>query len=304
MNSVCFSPFIWGNPVAEKKRYEKKYFSRISLGDDFFKKKNYDLAQIEYQRELKYSDLNKNKRERVQSKLALSFLYQGQFAEALEATQSITKGDVSFQKLYLGMFAALKLGWLPLAQRKEREILALPMVTPLQKEQTLLLGGSVYIEKRNYNRVHNFYGQLQKKSKDKGIRQKSGQLLSALQRYEKKPKKNPWLSASLSTILPGSGYFYSSHYADGIMAFFFNVAFLGSALVLYDLENTAGRPHYASIGMGLVGLNFYVANIGGSMQSARRYNHFQTRVFHQEIRDSFFNTSSIEKTIEKTIKIP
>ena len=261
------------------------------LGDHYYRKENYAFAQIEYERSLASPRRKQKQKSLLKTKLALSLLRQEKFIESTELLE--VGGD--FSQLYLSMFSALRLGWLSLALRQQGRILASPKISAQEKEEALLLGGTVYLERGEYEKTRRFYSDLQKKSKHKDVRYRSGRLLSDLESYESQPQKKAWLAGTFSAILPGSGQFYAKHYTDGLIAFFFNVTFLGSALLLYDLENKTEKDHYASAAMGLIGLNFYLANVIGGTQSARRYNNFQERKFHQEVRNSFFNIDRVEK---------
>ncbi len=262
------------------------------LGDYYYLKKDYQLAQIEYERALQFSSHKKSLQNDIHTKLSLSLLYQGKFLES----KKLLKGRREFSHLYLSMFSALREGQISYALRQQGRILASPEISMKKKDEALLLGGSIYLEEGNYQETHAFYKKLQRKTQDRELRKKTGYLLSALQRYEEQPRKSSALAGVFSTLLPGSGQIYAEHYTDGLIAFCFNAVLIGSALVLYDLESSAGRAHYASIGVGLIGLQFYIANIGGAIQSAQRYNNFKERQFHQEIRDSFFNVDYVQKT--------
>lgn len=265
--------------------------SSYFLGDLYYHKENYALAQIEYERALRFTKQRQRENSPLKKKLALSLLRQEKF---IEATELLEKGE-DFGQLYLSMFSALRLGWLSFALRQQGRILASPKISAQEKEETLLLGGSVYLENGEHEKAHRFYSDLQKKSKSKDVRYRSGRLLSDLEGYESQAKKKGWLAGALSAVLPGGGQFYTEHYADGLLAFFFNVTFLGSAVLLYDLESRTGEEHYASLTMGFIGFNFYLTNVRGAVQSAGRYNNFQKRKFHQEVRNSFFNIDRIEK---------
>lgn len=261
------------------------------LGDYYYHKQDYALAQIEYERALKHFKGKKKRKSFLKSKLALSFFHQEKFIEGTE----LLEGGESFSELYLSMFSSLRLGWISLALRQQGRILSSPKISAMQKEEALLLGGTAHIENREYNKLQKFYSDLQRRSRNKDIRKKSAFLLSSLKIYEARPKKSPLLGGALSALLPGSGQFYAKHYTDAFLAFFFNLTFLGSAFLLYNMENETGRAHYASGTMALIGFNFYFANILGGANSARRYNDFQERKFHQEVRSSFFNIDRVEK---------
>ena len=88
-----------------------------------------------------------------------------------------------------------------------------------------------------------------------------------LDEYEALPLKSPFLAGTLSALLPGSGQLYAEHYKDGLMAFLVNALFITGTIVALDNENYA----FAAIAGG-VGLPFYVGNIYGAANAARKWN--------------------------------
>jgi len=91
--------------------------------------------------------------------------------------------------------------------------------------------------------------------------------LKLLDEYEDIPLKSPTLAGTLSAILPGSGQVYSGRYRDGAMAFVVNALFITGTIVALDNENYA----VAAI-VGGVGLPFYIGNIYGAANSAKKWN--------------------------------
>ena len=88
-----------------------------------------------------------------------------------------------------------------------------------------------------------------------------------LDEYEAVPLKSPFLAGTLSALLPGSGQVYAEHYKDGVMAFLVNGLFITGTIVALDAENYA----LAAIAGG-VGLPFYIGNIYGAANTARKWN--------------------------------
>lgn len=119
---------------------------------------------------------------------------------------------------------------------------------------------------------------------------------AALKQREMHSPKSPWMALTLSALLPGAGQFYTRHYADGVMAFFWNATFLGGGAYTYQLEQRAGRPHSVSILALFAGLIFYGANLAGAYGSAHQYNAHQERLFYQSVRDASFNVDFVERT--------
>lgn len=88
-----------------------------------------------------------------------------------------------------------------------------------------------------------------------------------IDRYQELPEKSPVLAGVMSAILPGSGYIYAEHYGDGITAFLINGLFIAGTVTAIHQEN------YAVAGIvGGVGLPFYLGNIYGSANAAKKWN--------------------------------
>lgn len=280
------------------------------LGDYYYSRGKYDLARIEYDRRLRQlpdsqiqnptnkapeSGKQPTNSERqalaVRAKLGLSLMRTNQYRESLVYLNN--RRD--FSHLYLGMFAAFRSGWTFQGLTAQSRILDRDDFSPAQRDQARLLGGAVYLESGEYNRVRTYYANLQKVATDESVRLMSGRLLTSLDGYESLDRKNAWLAAGFSTVLPGAGQIYAGHTVDGITALFFNGMFLGSALVMYDLENRSDSAHIGSGVFGVLGLVFYLANISGAYQTAHRYNAYQERRFQQDVREAFFHLDYIEK---------
>lgn len=91
--------------------------------------------------------------------------------------------------------------------------------------------------------------------------------MALLDRYEVLPEKSPVLAGVMSAVVPGSGYFYAEHYGDGIMALLVNgLAIAGTVTALFQ-ENYA----VAAV-VGGIGAPFYLGNIYGSVNAARKWN--------------------------------
>jgi len=88
-----------------------------------------------------------------------------------------------------------------------------------------------------------------------------------IDRYQELPEKSPVLAGVMSAILPGSGYIYAEHYGDGITAFLINGLFIAGTITAIHQEN------YAVAGIvGGVGVPFYLGNIYGSANAAKKWN--------------------------------
>ncbi len=271
--------------------------SPAELGDRFYARGEYDLARIEYERALGLA--GETERRALEARIGLAEIRRERYRSAVEALRDA--GD--FSHLYLRLFASLRLGWQNQAIVEADRIERLTGADALGRGRAQLLLGLIFLDRADHTAARSHYSFLMKDSEAEEVRQVSARVLSALDEYERTPQKSPWLAGGLSALLPGAGQIYSEHYVDGVTAFFFNGMFLGSAAIMYDLENRANRPHVASAAFGVVGVFFYLANVFGAAQSAHRYNTYQTRLFHQEVRDTFFNVDYVDRTSGIVIEV-
>jgi len=88
-----------------------------------------------------------------------------------------------------------------------------------------------------------------------------------IRQYERLPEKSKTVAAILSAILPGSGYVYAGHLGDGVTAFLIN------ALCIAGVVTGIHAEYYAVAGIVAgVGLPFYLGNIYGSANAAKKWN--------------------------------
>jgi len=88
-----------------------------------------------------------------------------------------------------------------------------------------------------------------------------------VRRYAEMPEKSPGLAGTLSALLPGAGYFYARRPGDGVSAFLVNLLFVGATYELLRNEN-----YVAGYLVGGFGIPFYLGNVYGSANAAKRWN--------------------------------
>jgi TM2 domain-containing membrane protein YozV len=87
-----------------------------------------------------------------------------------------------------------------------------------------------------------------------------------LDRHRELPEKSPLIAGVMSAVIPGSGHIYAGHTGDGITAFFLNGLFIAGTITAIHQEN------YAVAGVvGVIGLPFYIGNIYGAANAAKKY---------------------------------
>jgi hypothetical protein len=101
--------------------------------------------------------------------------------------------------------------------------------------------------------------------------------------------KSPFIAGSLSTIIPGTGKFYTKNWADGIFSMIF-VA--GNAWQAYRGFNEHGIKSGYGWTFATLSASFYVGNVFGSVKAARWYNkniknEIDNKIFESIHSDSF-----------------
>lgn len=92
-------------------------------------------------------------------------------------------------------------------------------------------------------------------------------LTEQLNMRENLPIKSPYLAGILSSIIPGSGKFYTKQYSDGITSFF-----LITLTGFLSIHNFSKGNNSSGILFSIPTLFFYAGNVYGSITSAKRYN--------------------------------
>lgn len=118
-----------------------------------------------------------------------------------------------------------------------------------------------------YLKTRDIDGLTQYESKYLKVSNYTQQLLETKRQISGIPKKSPFIAGFSSALVPGSGYIYSGHTMTGISSLLFNSLFAFATFSSFRANNPG-----MGILTGLFGMAFYVANIQGSVKSAKRFN--------------------------------
>ncbi len=102
--------------------------------------------------------------------------------------------------------------------------------------------------------------------------------IKLLEQYQDLPEKSQTLAGIMSAVIPGSGYIYAEHYGDGVTAFLINALFIAGTITALNQENYA-----VAVIAGGIGLPFYVGNIYGSANAAKKWNLGVRKEVHNKI---------------------
>ena len=105
--------------------------------------------------------------------------------------------------------------------------------------------------------------------------------LSLLQQYQDLPRKSETLAGILSAILPGAGYVYVGRYGDGLTSFLVNALFVAGTVTAVNNDWIPAAGFSDGIG-----LPFYMGNIYGSANAAKKWN----RTIRNKMRDRIIAT--------------
>ena len=90
------------------------------------------------------------------------------------------------------------------------------------------------------------------------------------------PTKNSRVAGVLG-IVPGLGYAYCEHYGTAVASLAVNVLLAWATVDAFDDGNNAAGFTYSIFSVG-----FYLGNVVGSVQSAHRYNEYQSHIYHSQ----------------------
>lgn len=266
----------------------------LHLGDYYYKKKLYRHSLFYY--ELAYLEDTHPAKEELESRLLLNYIRLKEEGKTPDKTvpELLKKNYQDFTANYIQMYAAFRFGYTSLALPKMHNILQ-SEIDEKQKDYAKLVFGSLYFEEYNLPAARLYYTSLLQ-SNNEEVRAISRKVLEEIGTFENNIEKSPLTASLLSAILPGSGYFYTKSYAEGLIALFWNSIFLGGGIYMYDLENKSGTPHAVSYLFLIPGIVIYISQIIGSYAHVYQYNNHQIRKFHGKLRELYFHTDFIEKT--------
>ena len=130
-----------------------------------------------------------------------------------------------------------------------------------ERNRSLNLEGLIYARKNEWEASYNTY-KLLENFEPNGLYSKTEIALKAIDFKEKSA-----VLAGVLSIIPGAGYAYSGHYQTAISALFVN------GLLAFATYSSLQKENYGMAALtGVFNLSFYIGNIYGAVNSAKRYN--------------------------------
>lgn len=134
--------------------------------------------------------------------------------------------------------------------------------------KALVFKGVLYANKYDWKNAERSYNDLSGLPFDAAKREENIRLLRSTQSL---PHKNV-VAAGILSIVPGAGYAYIGHRQTAISSFLLN------GVLAYATYGNIRNHNYGMAALtGIFSTSFYIANIYGALQSARRYNEQQKK---------------------------
>ncbi len=296
-----FISFIYSTPSLELRKpitIDQQFL--LKTGDFYYSKQQYQNSLL-YYLYLNHESNDLKIKTQLKPRILLNYLRLKE--EHQKTEESLVKefllinfNENNFTEIYIDLYSSFRWGFNSISFAKINRIINNPTFLENQKDYAKLVFGSIYFEE-NLENVEQYYHKLFEETKSEEVKAITKEILTKTTYFKKHfNEKNPWIAGILSSILPGSGYFYTKHNTDGLFSLFWNSVFLGGGIYMYNLEKEQHKQHFISYGFLIVGLSVYISNIIGSYTSAIRYNNYKLRLFYQELRNIYFNTDFIERT--------
>lgn len=92
-------------------------------------------------------------------------------------------------------------------------------------------------------------------------------LARSLHNFKKLPERCPWIAGALSAVIPGAGYMYCNQKRTGLTALLVN------GLFIWAIHDAIENEQYGiASAAGFLGIGWYLGNIKGSVDAAKRHN--------------------------------
>jgi hypothetical protein len=150
----------------------------------------------------------------------------------------------------------------------------MPAMNEAQLAESHFLSGLTFVSEREYFYAASQFSLVPDVSPFSTRAQQYDLLLDSAPQVE---PRNPTLAAFLG-VVPGLGYAYSGHYGTAIASLLVNGALAWGTISAFRNDNDE-----AGWALCVLGAGFYMGNITGSAQSARRYNDY----INERYRDQF-----------------
>ncbi|MBI3327818.1 MAG: tetratricopeptide repeat protein [Nitrospinae bacterium] len=241
----------------------------LSFADALFSEGDYFRAITEYKRFM-FLYPNHPRAGQVHLQIGLSYLRGQQWEDARRTFQAIAQRhpgkDVGMEAAFLTGETAYLQGHYMQAITDLRPLAEHYGQTPVAQKARYRLGWS-YLRARQWSEAAQAFEAVDTASP---LFPSARSLTEAIRQAEDLPRKSPAMAGALSTVVPGTGHFYTGRFRDGAMALLLNGAFLvaGIEAVAAGNEAAAGLLFFFEAA-------WYAGSIYGAVNAAHKHNRDQ-----------------------------
>jgi tetratricopeptide (TPR) repeat protein len=268
MRSLIALMVLLVHPVIAQDLYNKEHSK--AFAEYLFKSGQYHLAAIELER----ITFNEPDNDSLKVMLVRAYSLEQSFDQALRTIQRLYPKTEQLQHPFASLFAYNLIE----ADETDKAMAMLRVNSTLSPEQKLWYEGFAYLKKNEFKKTLHLFSNtdLQNGSllKLKTLAQEGAALRL----------KKPWLAASMSTLVPGTGKLYTGDWKDAL------ISMVSVGLTGYQaykgFERNGVKSTYGWI-YATVGTGFYLGNIYGSVASAKRRNKRNLNRIKAKVDDTF-----------------
>jgi len=263
-------------------------FSSIEFADYLYAKKDYFRAITEYKR-VKFNTSDEDTKKLCSFSIAKSYYKSSKFKSSIRHLTPLLKKEESNKELvknanlYVSLnFIGLKAGGLALDYLDQAD-----QIEP--NRFGIFYKGYLEAEKMNLKKSNLLFRQVYDNNLNNSLGKLSLELSEEVLKGSEINSKSPLVASIMSSIVPGSGQFYSGHYSDGLQSLIYVSSFALATFAAYRYDKEFGSNYAPSILCASVTATFYISNIIGAKTTAEFYNIKRRENFLKKIREKVFN---------------
>lgn len=148
------------------------------------------------------------------------------------------------------------------------------------RDDLFALKNIIYLNNFEFNKIYDFSKQYNSKYNTTF----SKEIMELSSKYKDINYKSPFLSLSMSLIIPGSGLIYSGKYFNSFISFVSFTLFSGASYYLYNNDYRT-----ESIITGCTSALLYVGSAYASYNAASQHNYEQNKAFYKQLEPKLKN---------------
>jgi len=263
---ICLFVFIKG---AEARTVPISEESILGFAEKLYEERQFDKALVEFQRFLYYFPDSTNKY-KVMLKMARCYKYSGSSEAATQILSNIISSGINGIIVDRALFelgdTRYLFGDFENATFEFKRVYKKTTETELKERAGIMLTFS-YLRANNAMQA----AEITKDMKARNLLFSGNieKLIQGVSGFASIKSKSPFISGTLSAIVPGSGHFYLSRYRDGLLAFVLNALFIACAVEFFEEGHIAPGVLFS-----VIETSIYTGTIFSSVSQTHKYNNY------------------------------